>query len=314
LQVRVLPEEPIFSRTCEAWPSGGPKTVEEIVETLSQFSGKFASKTLTASTDPCTIPPDARYRGPENQLYRVEIHTGNRDPLGNLATPSFKWSRENGSVIYAIVGLAAGSGATTVTLESLGRDDRFTLAEGEWVEIQDDDTVLQNRVSPLLQVQSIDRPSRIVTLSGTPDATVLQNFNKQGLARHPLVRRWDHQAGGPADGGLTLGVDNAALIQEGIWLELENGVQIQFQKLADANGNSLNVYHSSDYWLIPARTATGDVEWPTELDGGGSSVPLAKSPDGVQHHYTPFGIILVDASNNVTSGGDCRKQFSPQAH
>ena len=274
---------------------------------------KAKAKQAGASTDPCTIPPDARYRGPENQLYRVEIHAGSRDAQGNAAIPTFKWSRENGSVAYAIVNIATGGGSTTVTLENLGRDDRFTLAEGEWVEIQDDDGVLQNRVAPLLRVQAIDRPNLKVTLSGTPDANVLQNFNKKDLARHPLVRRWDHQAGDPADGGLTLGADNAALIQEGQWLELENGVQIQFQTLADANGNSLNQYHSSDYWLIPARTATGNVEWPTEQDATGAPVPLAKPPDGIQHHYAPLAVITVDSGNKVTSDGDCRKQFHPQA-
>lgn len=30
-------------------------------------------------------------------------------------------------------------------LKNLGRDDRFGLAEGDWVEIHDDDYVLQNR-------------------------------------------------------------------------------------------------------------------------------------------------------------------------
>jgi hypothetical protein len=272
---------------------------------------KARAKQAGASTDPCTIPPDARYRGPANQLYRVEIHTGSRDAQDNPATPTFKWSRENGSVVYPIVSLTTGTGITTVTLENLGRDDRFTLAEGEWVEIQDDDSVLQNRAAPLLKVQSIDRPNLKVTLSGTPDAGVLQDFNKQGVTRHPLVRRWDHQAGDPAEGGLTLGADNAALVQEGQWLELENGVQIQFQILADANGTSLNQYHTSDYWQIPARTATGDVEWPTEQDAKGTAVPLAKPPDGVQHHFTPLAVVNVDSSNKVTLVGDCRKQFTP---
>jgi len=293
-----------------------PKDPDFLVNLLSPDRGRLKAKAKQtgASTDPCTIPPDARYRGPENQLYRVEIHTGSRDAQGNAATPTFNWSRENGSVVYAIVNLVTGGGTTTVTLENLGRDDRFTLVEGEWVEIQDDDYVLQNRAASLLRVQSIDRTNLKVTLSGTPDAGVLQNFNNVGVARHPLVRRWDHQAGDPADGGLTLGADNAALIQEGQWLALEDGVQIQFQTLADANGNSLNHYRTSDYWLIPARTATGNVEWPTEQDASGAPVPIAKPPDGVKHHYAPLGIINVDSSNNAVSGGDCRKQFSPLAY
>src|SRR5258707_5727923 len=89
--------------------------------------------------DPCTIAPDASYRGPENQLYRVEIHTGN---LGApTAVPTFKWSRENGSVVFPI---ESGGGTNSVVLETLGRDERFGLREGDWVEIQDDVSVLQN--------------------------------------------------------------------------------------------------------------------------------------------------------------------------
>ena len=51
--------------------------------------------------------------------------------------------------------LSSGGGTTTAVLENLGRDDRFGLAEGEWVEIQDDTYVLQNRAETMLQVQSI---------------------------------------------------------------------------------------------------------------------------------------------------------------
>ncbi len=48
------------------------------------------------STDPCTISPTSLYQGAENQLYRVEIHQGGAIAGG----PTFKWSRENGSVVF----------------------------------------------------------------------------------------------------------------------------------------------------------------------------------------------------------------------
>jgi len=41
-------------------------------------------------------------------------------------------------------------------------------------------------------------------------------------------------------------------------LTLADGVQIQFQK-SDPDGPA-ETYRTGDYWLIPARTATGDVE------------------------------------------------------
>jgi len=77
-------------------------------------------------------------------------------------------------------------------------------------------------------------------------------------------------------------------------------------------------YHTGDYWLIPARTATGDVEWPTEMgkdsQGNAVLVHLAKPPDGIDHHYAPLAVIAVAAQSAITLDGDCRKQFGPFAH
>lgn len=277
---------------------------------------KAMAKQTGTSTDPCIIAPNANYTGPENQLYRVEIHRpgGAWDGTvnGQATTATFKWSRENGSVVFPIMSVASGSGTTTVVLETLGRDDRFGLAEGDWVEIQDDTYVLQNRAETMLQVQSIDRPSLTVTLNGASTSGVGTD-----PTQHPLLRRWDYQTGDPADGGLQLASDMAALIIEqtaGAWLTLEDGVQIQFQP-PDA-GQPASAYRTGDYWLIPARTATGDVEWPreSEKDAQGNTVvvAIAKPPDGIHHHYAPLGVIAVNA-NGVNVVGDCRKQFSPLA-
>ena len=269
---------------------------------------KAMAKQDSVSTDPCITPPDARYRGAENQLYRVEIHRPGlawdgitESAKGSAAT--FKWSRENGSVIFPIVG---GGGTTTVTLENLGRDDRLTLEEGDWVEVLDDDYVLHNRAGNLLRVQAIDRSSLTVTLTGVPDAGVGGDPSK-----HPLLRRWDHQQGEPAEGGLQLGADGAALIVEGSdggWLRLEDGVQIQFQV-----GPPPNTYRTGDYWLIPARTATADVEWPKEpaKDSSGNPVlvPIALPPAGVQHHYAPLAVVTLANGAITAPVTECRKKF-----
>lgn len=242
-----------------------------------------------ASSDPCTISPDSQYRGVENQLYRVEIHTG-----GNRSSnppPSFKVSRENGAVVFPIVKLSAGSGTTTAILANLGRDERFGLAEGDYVEVQDESSVLNNAPGPLLQVQSIDRVNCSVTLSGTSTVGVGQDAGV-----NLLLRRWDHKAGDPAQGGLTLGKDGAALIPldltqpgaAGVWLDLEDGVQVQFDMLMDQN------FRSGDYWLIPARVATGNIIWPQEradARGKTQSYPAAVPPDGITHHYAPLAIV-----------------------
>jgi hypothetical protein len=287
---------------------------------LLDFNGgylKARARQTDASTDPCIIPPNASYTGPENQLYRIEIHRsgpawdGTTNGASTAAT--FKWSRENGSVVFPIVSVASGSGTTTVVLETLGRDDRFGLSEGDWVDIQDDTYVLQNRAEAMLQVQSIDAPSLTVTLNGASTSGVGTD-----PTRHPLLRRWDYKPGDEDTGGLQLGSDMAALVEEETgtsWLSIEDGIQIQFQP--PDTGQPATSYRTGDYWLIPARTATGDVEWPTEMEkdnqGNTIVIAIAKPPDGIHHHYAALGVISTNA-NGVTLNGDCRKRFSPLAN
>ncbi len=276
---------------------------------------KAKAKQDARSTDPCITPPHSQYRGVENQLYRVEIHSGGtawngegEPPASGAAT--FKWSRENGSVTYPIRSAAPASGATTITvvLESLGRDDRFGLVEGDWVEGVNDDYVLQDIAKPLLQVQGIDRAGMTVTLAGVADASFAQDPSK-----HPLLRRWDQKQGDPTEDGLQLAADGAAFILEDDgeqWLELEDGVKIQFQPRDPSNPY---VYRTGDYWLIPARVATGDVEWPTATDSvTGEAIQIAMPPKGIEHHYAMLGLIHVNGYGAL-SVVPCRKQFGPLA-
>jgi hypothetical protein len=96
---------------------------------------------------------------------------------------------------------------------------------------------------------------------------------------------------------------------------LEDGIQIQFQPGA--------TYRTGDYWLIPARVATGDVEWPKLRDAQGKLVPDENGqpqpkplpPRGVEHHYAPLAVIDVDNEGNISSPvtDDLRRKFSPAA-
>ncbi|WP_321963653.1 DUF6519 domain-containing protein [Paraburkholderia sp. J7] len=240
-------------------------------------------------TDPCTVSPDASYRGAENQLYRVEINTSSDDASDN--GPTFKWSRDNGVAIFPVLSVQLAAATTTVTLGDLGRDARFGLVEGDYVEIQDDNSALSQTPGQLLQVQSIDRQQCVVVLAGG-----LTQGVGTDPALHPLLRRWDHRAGDPAQGGLTIGKDGAAIVKpdtladgDAAWLTLEDGIEILFDKVPGV------VYRTGDYWLIPARVATGDVLWPQEgaVDSQGNRVtnPVAMPPRGVRHHYAPLALI-----------------------
>jgi hypothetical protein len=297
-------------------PAGAPAptcaNAPDLLATLQPaHRGRLRAGTTatTASANPCIIPPASAYRGLENQLYRVEIHTGGLvwdgktplDQLDTLHTPpaTFKWSRDNGSVVFPILD---GGGTNVLTLEHVGRDGRFGVVENDWVEIQDDDSALTGRVSKLVQVQSVDRVGMTVTLVDTPDPTIGKD-----QTRHPILRRWDLRAS-----MLSAGTDGAALVAEADddhWLVLEDGVQIQFAK---ADPAAPNQYRTGDYWLIPARTATGHVEWPTEegKDTSGTTVTAqaALPPVGAQHHYAPLAVVNVDGTGTLTvpAGQQCR--------
>ena len=270
------------------------------------------AKQNSVSTNPCIINPNAAYTGPENQLYRVEINRGGTAGTTPGTSATFKWSRENGSVIFPI---ASGGGTAQPVLESLGRDDRFGLTEGSLVEAQDDRSVLMNLSGKLLAVQSINQSTMTVMLSGTPDSTIGGD-----ATLHPLLRRWDQKSGDPAEGGLMLDTasDNCAFVQEGMWLMLEDGVQIQFQPADPVSSppeNTVsppNQYLTGDYWLVPARTAIGDVEWPNEVDAQGNRAPLALPPHGITHYHAPLAVVSITA-NGVTVTEDCRNSFDPIA-
>jgi hypothetical protein len=222
---------------------------------------------------PCTISPDARYRGVENQLYRVEIHKGGRGSADETTRATFKWSRDNGSVVFPIQTPFTGD----FTLTRQGHDDRSSLSKGQWVElIHDDSELMAINDHPLVQVVDVDDDLR-VTLSGSPGTNV--DFTK--LIR-PMLRRWDQT---DTNGLLSTG-DIA--VEEGKAIDLEDGVRIKFQPGG--------WYHPGMYWLIPARVETGDVEWPPPGTPTGQTF---REPRGVDHHFAPLAEITM-AGGKVT--------------
>ena len=255
----------------------------------------------SALDEPCRAAPDARYRGAENQLYRVEIHKGGR---ANVAT--FKWSRENGAVVFPI---ESYGGDDTVILEHLGRDTRLGLQIGDWVEIVDDNTVLLGEPLPALrQVRDIRIMERKVTLS--PSAEGAGRAGRDP-ARHPLLRRWDHQP--PVPSPVPPDFDGALGVRElpdPTWLDLEDGIQIQFVPLPFASppDETEHIYRAGDYWLIPARTASGDVLWPQDTTATAPVSPRALPPHGVTHHYARLAVVT-----NAPEPVDCRCGFAPVA-
>ena len=203
-----------------------------------------------------------------------------------MEAATFKWSRDNGSVIFPIL-RQQGSMAT---LQSLGHDTDTRLKIGDWVEIMDDGLELRGEPGILAQVESIDPFEMNVTLQLPDDVNVddpkfsWPSYDEQST-NHPLLRRWDYHAidGIAMSQGAILISENSET-DEG-WIEIEDGIEAQFQ-LSDGEK-----YRTGDYWLIPARVATGRIEWPT-TDVDGNEVPIALAPHGIEHHYAPLGVIV----------------------
>ncbi len=222
------------------------------------------------------IAPDVRFRGLENQLYRVEIHDSGKS--GETAT--FKWSRENGAVVLAVSELLSpdtgpGADTTILKLRSLPYDDRLSIQPGDWVEVSDDAYALRGTPDALQRVLEVDRDDLTITLEGSPGSGVAQR-----PLSHPIVRRWDHQPrpNQPLHNG-------AIPIRANQPIHLEDGLYVTFEE-----GN--HHYRSGDYWLIPARVISGTIEWPVDAN----NQPAALPPHGTPHHYAPLALVSQDGN------------------
>lgn len=306
-QVCVMP----FARAAQA-PADQQKTLVAKLAALDPRPGLLAARAkrpADSDKDPCCAPPDAVFRGPENQLYRIEIHSGGPAwPSGAADSPfsgaTFTWSRENGSVAQPIDEIHGDAESATVTLGTLGRDRKLGFDVGDWVEISDDaatctlavdrDLTTPRQERSLRQISAIDHRSRTLTVTGASDDTGTQ----AGL--HPVVRRWDHTTPTRYESGKhATAADGALPVIEGQWISLEDGVEVKFTSPDPDAGPG--TYRAGNYWTIPARTVTGDVEWPQDTDG-----PVSEPAAGVTYRYAALAFVR---GTTVTPGG--MRTFTP---
>lgn len=242
------------------FPASGSRSPERAMEEAFARAGKTA---MRARAD-----PGAGYTGLENQLYRVEIHSG-----GRAGEATYKWSRDNGSVIAAIVRfepdrLVIEPGLAPSTFDS-----------GKWIEPENEITAVCGSASPLLRIDSVAGGSLITSPSWrldpkTPDSS--------------WIRRWDHgDMGDP-------GREGAVPLSEGRWVELEDGIQIEFEEGGD--------YRQGDYWVFATRPAESSIDWPTD-----SGEPLSKPPDGVEHHRAPLALVDLQPDRTIRVVEDVRR-------
>jgi hypothetical protein len=211
---------------------------------------KAKTKQDLTDVDPCTIPAVGGYRGLENQLYRIEVHQGTYALVDGVykkisSSPTFTWSRENGSVVTRWTGQPK---THELQVSSLGRDRKLGFEAGHLIELLADDRELARQAGPLYRIKSTDPDA--IHLDPADPAPTFADYDGT-----PRIRRWE-------------GTDDI----KAAWISLENGIQVRFNK-------SL-VYRTGDYWLVPARSITGQIEWDADT----------QTPHGPEHHHCVLAV------------------------
>ena len=246
------------------------------------MAAQIDSREITRN--PCTIAPEAKYRGAENQLYRIEIHRS-----GTADTATFSWSRENGSVATAWL---ASAGNSLTVANSRG------FSAGNWVELSDDTLELQGESGVLVKLANVEGDTLVLDENSIASGQEEGVIWFQGMI-NPKIRRWDQTESGDiilSQGAVPVVAQES---QQDGWINLEDGVQIRFAP----DG----YFHSADYWLIPARVATGNIEWPEDK---ALNQAAWLPPHGIEHHYAPLGFMAM-VQGVLKLETNCRCEFNP---
>jgi hypothetical protein len=187
----------------------------------------------------------------DNRLYRVEVHSGNRDQSGKTIPPVFKWSRDNGSVVAPVKKIDAN--AKTINIANTGLNMENAFSGATLVEVCDG------------QCNSTGSPGCLVgVVMGLSDDKneIIFKYNDWTYDRDPselaepiIVRRWD---------GKSSAYD----------FDLEGGLHVNFT-------DKTAFYRSGDYWLVPTRSGNV-IDWE-------EGVP--QSPHGVEHHFASLALV-----------------------
>jgi predicted SnoaL-like aldol condensation-catalyzing enzyme len=244
-------------------------------------TGKLTAHVAAGSSEsgPCKVIPPAGYQGLDNHLYRIEIHQG-----GSRSEATFKWSRDNGSVVRSVKEISG----QRISLEVTSKDDQARVSECDWVEIMDDRMELVRQRGVLLKLKPAGLPGDRLEID---PVTPIPPLDKQ---KNRKLRWWDHRNSNATPAGIPMSAER---------IKIENGIEVQF-----SNGT----YRQGDYWLIAARAAMngeqGNIEWRRDEE----EKPAAQFPQGLQHHYCALALVDFDGRRFArVTGGDCRKLFPP---
>jgi hypothetical protein len=279
--------------------------------------GLLLNGTVPNSTaGPCCLSSGTGYTGVENQFYRVEIHQG-----GPIGKATYKWSKENASVITSVTAIqslsnAANTMVTVLTVASLGRDQVLGFNNGNWIELTTDTIELSGMPDPntnpygspglLCQIDHVVPATNQIYLTGQINTSTYPG-NQFGVTGSPAanmrIRRWDQSS--TVYSTTSTGTQTPYPIADfagdipvppgGLTMVLEDGITVTF---SFASGG--NTFNSGDYWTFAARTFDGSLD---------PQYPFPQPPRGIHHHYTKLSVVTFSASGNTIANTDCRKPW-----
>jgi Family of unknown function (DUF6519)/Chaperone of endosialidase len=236
----------------------------------SLISGRKVS--LIASTDQADGQRGS-YQGNDNRLYRIEVHSP-----GGIDKATFKWSRENGSIVSAIDSIENNIIKLISPIKEIHK--LFENESGKplpWLEIIDEEQDLKNVPGTLVQLVSAKNNQLEFNLSkvrGTlPTAT-----KSEARAKKIKVRRWHDNASGEI------------LITKD-FISIEDGISIKFETESQPVPPE---FRTGDFWLIPARESTQSIEWSRDDLQRFQPQP----PQGIYHQYTPIALVKIADENS----------------
>lgn len=266
------PEKLIFNQK----PSLADLTTLSAWQNLNTRS---VAMTATTATDPNNaLDTSGSYQSGDNRLYRVEIH---RD--GTIDRATFKWSRDNGSIVSAIAKIQGDvvylKGSIQEEYQLFGNRASSQSTENPWIEITTEAEELDNQPGILVRVRDVKPPNLILLDSSQVEGASLPKKvdPTQAEKQKYKVRRWDGKS-----------VTNSS------WQSLERGIQVQFS--TDSNAT----FKTGDYWLISAR-ADQPIDWSRDLPQVKQQLgkPIAQPPAGIQHRYGILAVVKTEARDDA---------------
>jgi|GEM_PF-2720230 len=203
---------------------------------------------------------------------------------------TFKWSNNNGLVVSAI----EEADETQFTLKPAPWS-RNLFAVKDWVELVNDDSILENCPGFMRQIISIDSQAGNEAFQVSLNESIPSDFCLKENS-HPLIRRWEC--------GKDQQFLNTVIVPAPYenWTPLENGIEVRF----DGEGYC----EPGDYWMIPSREGVQQIDWPSQASTTSDiDIPLSLEPEGIFHRRVPLAHLKRD--ENRFRVIDKRNHFSP---